>query len=143
MSFYFEFLTFFKKIHCVYGVSMTRKQDSGKRGRRDLPPTIMAILTVYRIIKHNFESLWVHKFLRLSRLVLCATYYYHHPIFRSSSHLYASKCAIMYSDDIALTLVKPFFLSYGRNISPWHLPLLLYPTYNKAKRTEANLNAYI
>ena len=59
---------FSKKVHCVYGVSMTRKQDSGKRGEKR-PTTIMAILTVYRIIKHNFESLWVHKFLRLSRLV--------------------------------------------------------------------------
>ena len=140
MSIFSKVLICFQKVHCVYGVSMTRKQDSGKRGEKR-PTTIMAILTVYRIIKHNFESLWVHNSCRGCSPPQLVCYY--HPIFRSSSHLYASKCAIMYSDDIALTLVKPFFLSYGRNISPWHLPLLLYPTYNKAKRTEANLNAYI
>ena len=31
---FFLIPNFSKKVHCVYGVSMTRKQDSGKRGEK-------------------------------------------------------------------------------------------------------------
>ena len=61
---------FFKSPLCLWCVDDQKAGQWYKRGRPSTTlTTIMAILTVYRIIKHNFESLWVHKFLRLSRLV--------------------------------------------------------------------------